>query len=156
MITKKSLDVTVVIVNWNTRDLLNQTLKSLYEKTRGVTFETIIVDNASRDGSIEMLHRLWRQIKLIRLSKNIGFGAANNKGFIKAKGRFVLVLNSDTVVNKTTLPVMVKFLDEQPGAGCVGCKHFNLDKTLQRSMEDIFHSKSESYSHRWAVYKTNI
>lgn len=133
----KKLDVSVIIVNWNTRDLLDQTLKSLYERTKGVNFETIVVDNGSKDGSIKLVEKNWKQVRLIKFPINKGFAVANNVGFRKAKGRYVLLLNSDTIINSTTLPVMVKFLDDHPDAGCVGCKHLNVDRTLQRSMDNF-------------------
>ena len=133
----KVIDVSVVIVNWNTKDLLHQTLQTLYKNTHGITFETIVVDNGSSNGSVDMVRKLWKQVKLIQLPENKGFTVANNEGFDKAKGRFILLLNSDTIVTPTTLPGMVRFLETHPDAGCVGCKHLNPDKTLQRSMDNF-------------------
>ena len=133
----KEIDVSVVIVNWNTKDLLHQTLQTLYKNTHGITFETIVVDNGSSNGSVDMVRKLWKQVKLIQLPENKGFTVANNEGFDKAKGRFILLLNSDTIVTPTTLPGMVRFLETHPDAGCVGCKHLNPDKTLQRSMDNF-------------------
>lgn len=133
----KAIDVSVVIVNWNTKDLLYQTLKTLYNNTKGVTFETIVVDNGSNDGSSELVQKLWKQVKLIKLPTNKGFAVANNKGFSKARGQCILLLNSDTIVTPTTLPVMFEFLKAHPDAGCVGCKHLNPDGSLQRSMDNF-------------------
>lgn len=133
----KELKVSVVIVNWNVRDLLQQTLTTLYKNTKGVAFETIVVDNGSTDGSPELVQEKWKKVKLIKLRKNMGFAAANNKGFAKAKGKYILLLNSDTIVTKTTLTGMVRFLDTHPDAGCVGAKHLNTDKSLQRSVDNF-------------------
>ena len=151
----KRPDVSVVIVNWNTRDLLNQTLQSLYEKTKRVNFETIVVDNGSEDESTELVEKSWKQVKLIKFPINKGFAVANNVGFREAKGRYVLLLNSDTIITSTTLPVMVKFLDDHSDAGCVGCKHLNVDKTLQRSM-DNFPSLLNDFLSYTELYRLSI
>lgn len=129
------VDVSVVIVNWNTRDLLLQTLESLHRETHRVTFETIVVDNGSTDGSAELVRQVWRQVHLISLPANRGFAVGNNTGFQIASGRYLLLLNSDTIVLPTTLQGMVRFLDSHPEAGCVGCRHLNPDGTLQGSMD---------------------
>lgn len=130
-------DVSVVIVNWNTRDLLQQTLESLYRETQDVTFETIVADNASTDGGVELIRRAWKQVCLIALPDNRGFAYANNAGFARARGRYILLLNSDTIVLRSTLAGMVRFLDAHPGAGCVGCRHLASDGTLQGSMDSF-------------------
>ncbi len=130
-------DVSVVIVNWNTRELLQQTLESLYRETQQVTFETIVVDNGSTDGSFQLLQHAWKQVCSIALAENKGFAVANNIGIRIASGRYVLLLNSDTIVLPTTLCGMVSFLDAYPDTGCVGCRHLNLDGSLQRSMDSF-------------------
>lgn len=152
---KNKPTVSVVIVNWNTRDLLNQTLKSLYKNTKGVTFETILVDNGSTDGSMEMVRRIFPRVKTVKLPVNKGFAAANNIGFTKAKGKYILLLNSDTIVSKSTLPVMSKFLDDHPHAGCVGCKHLNPDGSLQRSV-DNFPSLLNDFLSYTELYRLSI
>lgn len=128
-------DVSVVIVNWNTRPVLQNALESLYKETNGVSFETIVVDNGSTDGSVELIKGFGRNVRLISLPENRGFAVGNNLGFKQACGRYVLMLNSDTIVLPTTLIGMVKFLDTHEDVGCVGCKHLNLDGTLQRSVD---------------------
>lgn len=130
-------DVSVVIVNWNTRDLLRQTLESLYRETRNITFETIVVDNGSIDGSVELVRHTWKQVRLVALPANKGFAVGNNIGFREARGRYILLLNSDTIVLPSTLYGMVRFLDTHPDAGCIGCRHLNPDGTLQPSMDSF-------------------
>lgn len=136
-IEPKVPDVSVVIVNWNTRDLLQQVLESLHRETHDVTFETIVVDNSSSDGTVEFIQHTWQQVKIIPLPKNLGFGAANNIGFRESCGRYVLVLNSDTIVLPSTLYYMVSFLDKHPQVGCVGCRHLNPNGSLQGSMDSF-------------------
>lgn len=130
-------DVSVVIVNWNTRDLLHQTLTTLHRETTGTTFETIVVDNGSEDGSADLVRREWPQVTLIASPTNLGFAGGNNLGLRRCRGRHVLLLNSDTIILPNTLGPMARFLDAHPEAGCVGCLHHNEDLTLQRSTGDF-------------------
>lgn len=130
-------DVTVVIVNWNGGDLLRQTLDSLYRETRRVRFETVVVDNASTDESVAAVHGAFPDLRLILLPENRGFAAANNRAFGQARGRYVLLLNSDTIVLPSTLPGLVGFLDAHPEAGCVGCRHLWPDGSLQPSIDSF-------------------
>ena len=117
--------------------MLQQTLESLHRETEQVTFETIVVDNGSSDGSLELVQEAWKQVRLIALEKNTGFASGNNIAFKEATGKYILLLNSDTIVLPSTLPGMALFLDEQPGVGCVGCRHLNPDGSLQRSMDSF-------------------
>ncbi|HXQ72658.1 MAG TPA: glycosyltransferase family 2 protein [Pyrinomonadaceae bacterium] len=130
-------DVSVVIVSWNVRDLLQQTLETLYRESRDVSFETVVVDNGSTDGSVELVRESWQQVRLISLPENRGFAVGNNVGFKEARGRYILLLNSDTIVLPTTLPGMISFLDKNPKVGCVGARHLNADGTLQRSIDNF-------------------
>ena len=130
-------DVSVVIVSWNVRDLLQQTLETLYRESRHVSFETVVVDNGSTDGSVELVRESWKRVRLISLPENRGFAVGNNIGFKEARGRYILLLNSDTIVLPTTLPGMVSFLDKHPEVGCVGARHLNPDGTLQRSIDNF-------------------
>lgn len=145
------MDISVVIVNWNTRALLHQTLDTLYKESHDVNFETIVVDNGSTDGSVDLVQQKWGNVRLFTLPENKGFAVGNNVGFREAKGRYVLLLNSDTIVLSSTLYGMTHFLDTHPDAGCVGCRHLNSDGSLQRSIDNFpslvndFLSYSELY-----------
>ena len=90
------MDVSIIIVNYNTKDLTSQCIDSIYEKTQGVRFEIILVDNASTDGSKEVFEKDTR-ITYIYSDENLGFGRANNLGAKVAKGKYLFLLNSDTI-----------------------------------------------------------
>ena len=130
-------EVSVVIVNWNSKELLDGALRSLYERTKTVTFETIVVDNGSADGSAEHIRSAWPGVQLIALDSNHGFGAANNIAFKECRGKYVLVLNPDTVVFDTTVSGLIECMEEHPEAGCAGARHLNPDGSLQWSMDDF-------------------
>ena len=114
-----SCDLSIIIVNYNTRDLLHSCLASVFAATRGISFEVIVVDNASSDGSTAMIASTHPQVRLICMSANAGFGAANNRGAEAACGRHLLLLNSDTVLTTDTGAGLAAFLDAHPDAGCV-------------------------------------
>lgn len=127
----KSYDVSIIIVNWNTRDILRDCLKSVYEETKDIRFEVILIDNASSDGSVEMVRREFPQVILIENLENRGFASGNNQGIRVAKGQYVLLLNSDTVVLDEAIQKSVYFAESHQGAAVVGCKVLNPDRTLQ-------------------------
>ena len=124
-------DVSIVIVNWNTRDILRDCLASVYEQGGEIDFEVIVVDNASTDGSVEMVKKDFPQVTLIENSQNLGFAAANNQGIAISKGRYVLLLNSDTIVLDNAIAKTAAFADSHPEAAVVGCRVLNPDRTLQ-------------------------
>jgi len=126
-------DVSIIVVAWNVRKLLYDCLKSVYDQTEGVDFEVIYVDNASEDGSVDMVKSEFPQVKIIENSQNEGFIKANNQAIQIAQGRYVLLLNSDTIVLDNAIEKIVKFADAHPEAGVVGCKVLNPDGTLQRN-----------------------
>jgi GT2 family glycosyltransferase len=116
-----AVDVSVVIVSYNTLALTRACLRTVYEQTKG-TIEVIVVDNASADGSVEMIAREFPRVRLVANPDNRGFAAANNQGFTLALGRYVLLLNSDTEVLDGAIDRTVAFADLHPEAGVVGCR----------------------------------
>lgn len=127
-----ALDLSIVIVNWNTRDLLCDCLTCLANAT-GVSCETIVVDNGSTDGSLEMLKARFPEVRVISNTTNIGFAAANNCGLAQASARYCLLLNSDTRVAPDAPAQMVLFMDNHSDAGACGPQLLNADGTLQPS-----------------------
>lgn len=114
------MDLSVLIVNYNTRDLTCACLESVFEQTRDIEFEVILVDNASTDGSVEAIQTQFPQVTLIAEQENLGFGRANNLAGAQARGEYVLLLNSDTVVLDGALQKLVAFARKHPDAGICG------------------------------------
>ncbi len=127
-------ELSIVIVSWNVKDLLKKCLLSIDKHKNKLDLEIIVVDNASRDGTVEMLKQEFPSIKLITNSNNLGFAAANNQGILRSQGEYLLLLNPDTEVIKDSLEKMLKFIGIRPPIGILGCKHLNPDWTLQPSV----------------------
>lgn len=125
------LDVSIIIVNWNTRELLRDCLQSVYAESDSCAFEVFVVDNASADGSAEMVAEEFPNVHLIRNSENRGFAAANNQAMLRSQARYVLLLNSDTRVLDHAIDKSVAFADARPEAAVVGCRALNADGTVQ-------------------------
>jgi N-acetylglucosaminyl-diphospho-decaprenol L-rhamnosyltransferase len=143
-------DISIIIVNWNTRELLRECLRSIgRDQGSGVrssqgtaapslttdswplTPEIIVIDNASADGSAEMVEREFPTVWLIVNESNLGFARANNRGIAASRGRYVLLLNSDTVATPDALEMLVAFMDAHPEAGVVGPRLLRPDGTAQ-------------------------
>ena len=125
------VDLSVVIVSYNTRELLARCLSSLTSSIRSVSCEVIVVDNDSRDGTVAMLRTRWPDVRLIATGGNLGFGRAANKGLALAEGRYCLLLNSDTECLHGALDELVAFLDSTPQAGVAAPRLLNSDGTDQ-------------------------
>ncbi len=114
--------LSIIIVNYNTRDILRDCLQSITTHDHGVALEVIVVDNASHDGSAAMVESEFPEVRVVANEENVGFSAANNRGMRRCRGDFVLLLNSDTIVLPGTLRRMVEFARRHPEAGICGCK----------------------------------
>jgi GT2 family glycosyltransferase len=132
-----ALDMSVVIVCWNNRDYLEPCLHSLYRGCLHSTFDVVVVDNGSTDGSQAMLCQKFPQVKIIQNKDNVGLGRASNQGIETTRGRYVLLLNNDTLVNGPSLDSMVELLDAHPDAGAVGGKLLNPDGSFQAGYADF-------------------
>jgi len=127
------INVSVVIVNWNAKNHLINCLDSLAENQDGYPQEIIVVDNASSDGSPEIVEKEYPHVKLIRNEDNLGFAKANNIGIEAGSGKYVALVNSDIVVLGDCIDTLVKFMDSNPSVGMAGPKILNPDHTLQVS-----------------------
>jgi len=114
------MDLSISIVSWNTRDLLGQCLDSVYAAADGLDIEVVVVDNASGDGSVEMVRQRYPRVVLVANTGNAGFAAANNQALAASTGRHFLLLNPDTICRPGALAGLVRFLDEHPRCGAVG------------------------------------
>lgn len=136
--------ISVIVVSYNTRDLLLDCLRTLYACTE-VEFEVIIVDNASRDGSPDAVEREFPGAHVLRQTENLGFGRANNAGLQQASGRFILLLNSDVTVKEGAVDRMSDFLLLHPEAGAVGPKLVRPDGRLDLACRRGFPTPRASF-----------
>ena len=129
------MKLSIIIVSFNTLEMLSECLTSILESTDPTfEYEVFVVDNNSVDGSAEMVCELFPWVHLIANSENRGFAAANNQAIAKSQGRYVMLLNSDTVMLTDTLTGIVAFMDAHLRVGAVGCKLLNTDESLQPSV----------------------
>ena len=131
--SQQMIDLSIVIISYNTIDFTRACLDSVISRLGKLTAEIIVVDNASMDGSAEMVKELFPSVRLIPNNKNVGFAAANNQAFLLAQGDFVLLLNSDTVVLGDVLPNSVDYLRAHSQVGAIGCRVLNTDRSMQRT-----------------------
>lgn len=127
--TKPALSI--CIVSWNVANDLRGCLSSLFGREQGIDYEVIVIDNGSRDGTLDMLRREFPQVRRVENHENRGFGTANNQGIRLARGGYVLFLNPDTLVYPGALAKMVDFLRDRPEVGVVGPKLLSADGSLQ-------------------------
>jgi GT2 family glycosyltransferase len=130
------MDLSIIIVNWNVKDLLRHCLQSLLEADHfapNLTSEIIVVDSASGDGSPQMVCETFPQVRLIASAENLGYARGNNTGVAAAQGRFLLLLNPDTVVETNALAEMVAYLDHHPEGGALGPQLLWPEGTVQSS-----------------------
>lgn len=130
-------DVSVIVVNWNTRDLLLGALAALPAALGNLQADTWVVDNASADGSLEAVRAGYPHVRLIANARNLGFAAANNQAIAASRGRYVLLLNSDTAACPGSIERLVRFADGRPAAAGVGPLLLNSDRSFQASFSDL-------------------
>jgi len=133
------MDLSIVIVSFNTEKLLDDCLSSLIDSLKGtpLSYEILVVDNVSKDGTRVMLQKKYPDVITILNNENIGFGRANNQGIRKAKGEYILLLNSDTVIPKKEVYTLYEFARTHP-TSFIGPKLLNSDKTPQTSCGPFF------------------
>ena len=126
-------ELSVCIVNWNTRQDLEEALRSVLESDPELNIEVIVLDNASRDGSAEMVRQRYPEVALIQSPENVGFARGYNRASRQATGRYLLILNPDTVVRPGTFGRLVEFMGSHPEAAAAGPRLLNSDGSLQFS-----------------------
>lgn len=149
------MDVSIIIVSYNTKKLTSDCLRSLYRQTSGVDFEAIVVDNASTDGSQEMVKRDFPQAILIENQNNLGFGAANNRGRALAKGKYILYLNSDTLLLNNAIKIFFDYFEqngEKQNIGALGANLVGTDGNLAHSYGSFLNANTEIKNCARAVF----
>jgi len=116
------MDVAIIIVNWNTRDILRNCLESIYAQTQNISFKVIVVDNASSDGSAKMVQSVFPDVTLIVNDTNQGYATALNQGMQVSNGRYKLLLNSDIIICDNAIEKTVRYADRHLEVGMVGCQ----------------------------------
>lgn len=139
------MDLSILIVSYNTRELTLGALRSVYRSETNCACEVIVIDNASSDGSVEAIREEFPQVKIIENRDNIGFAKANNQGIREASGRYILLLNSDTIIAPDTIETMVSFMDDRPEVGASGCKVVLPDGSLDKACRRGFPTPSASF-----------
>lgn len=128
--------LSIIIVSFNTEKLTRGCVESILKNSSGGNYETIVVDNDSKDGSVEMLRKYKSELsnfRLIENSENLGFSKASNQATRLARGKYILLLNSDTLVKKNSLENLVDFAEETKDCGVVGARLLNVDGSIQLS-----------------------
>ena len=139
------MDLSVVIINYQTFELTRDTINSILKYSYPFSYEIIVVDNASKDNSLDKLKDYFKDlVKFIPSGQNNGFAAGNNQGLKLASGKYVLLLNSDTVVWQNTLEDIYNYMENNPNVGACGCRvllaNGNLDRACKRSFPNIKNS----------------
>ncbi|MCX6377075.1 MAG: glycosyltransferase family 2 protein, partial [Armatimonadetes bacterium] len=137
------MDLSIVIVNWNTRDYLAACLRSIEAHPLSCEHEIVVIDNASADGSAEMVGESSPRARLIANAENLGYAEGNNQGIQASSGEYVLLLNPDVELKPGSLDGLFRFAREHPDAAAVGCRLVGTDGKVQRSCR--------SFPDPWAV-----
>ena len=147
------MDVSVIIVNYNTLELTKNTIDSVIEKTKNLNYEIILVDNSSTDGSVEFFEREYKdKIIFIKNNENLGFGRANNKGIEIAKGKYVFLLNSDTLLINNAIKILFDFMEKNENCGVCGGNLFDINLRPTNS----FNMKMLSYKDEYINSIVNL
>ena len=145
------VDVSIIIVNFNTKDLLHNCLSSLFEQTKDIEFEVFVSDNGSTDGSLDMVKKDFPSVLIIDNQANLGFGAANNRALDKAKGKYVFYLNSDTVVLNNAAKIFFDYWENSENKDCIGA----LGSNLLNEEKQIIHSYGTLQENVWHDVRHN-
>jgi GT2 family glycosyltransferase len=131
------LDISIIVVSFNTKGLLLDCLASVFETVKGISFEVWVVDNNSTDGTVEATREKYPTIKIIKNTENLGFAAANNQAFRQMNGDYALLLNTDTVLTNGAVKELFDFMEANPEAGMACGQLLNLDGSSQNSIANF-------------------
>ena len=131
------MDVSIIIVNWNTKRLLLDCICSIYETVKNISFEIWLVDNASSDGSVEAVKQNYPDVKIIQNKKNLGFAAANNIAMERMRGQYALLLNTDTILTNSAVKDLLDFMEKNQNAGMACGQLLNQDGSKQNSIANF-------------------
>ena len=144
------MQVSVIIVNYNTKELTKQAIRSVFDKTEGVEYEIIVVDNDSKDGSVEELKKTFQdKITVIESKENLGFGRANNLGIKQSKGKYVFLLNSDTELINNAIKIFYDYMEQNMQVGVCGGNLYN--KNNEPATSYCMYKKSISSYIYWRI-----
>jgi N-acetylglucosaminyl-diphospho-decaprenol L-rhamnosyltransferase len=132
------MDLSIIIINWNSAEYVRKCLGSLFENCKGMDFEVIVVDNGSFDACQRIITDEFPKVRFLQSSENLGFARANNFGAERAEGEFLLFLNPDTEVIDNAIGGMLSFMKSLPDAAVLGCRLLNSDKSFQTSCVQAF------------------
>lgn len=128
------MQVSVIIVSYNTKELTKKAIQSVIDKTEGIDYEIIVIDNASKDGSVEELKKTFQdKITIIQSKENLGFGRANNLGMKQAQGKYVFLLNSDTELINNAIKIFYDYMEQNEQVGVCGGNLYNLNEIPEQS-----------------------
>ncbi|MNW42495.1 N-acetylglucosaminyl-diphospho-decaprenol L-rhamnosyltransferase [compost metagenome] len=147
------MDVSILILNYNTQRLTLDCLASVYASQTRFSYEVIVIDNHSSDGSVDAIRAQFPAVTLIANEENTGFAKANNQGMDVASGRYILLLNSDTLMQLDTLETMVDLMDSRPELGAAGCKVILPDGSLDKACKRGFPTPSASFYYAFGFSK---
>lgn len=132
------MDLSIIIINWNSAEYVRNCLRSLFDNTDGIDFEVIVVDNGSFDPCERIILTEFPKVRFLQSNDNVGFARANNYGAEKATGEYLLFLNPDTEIIGGAIAGMLSLIKSLPNTGVLGCKLLNSDKSIQTSCVQLF------------------
>jgi len=135
--TTSDVDLSIIIVNWNTKQLLLNCIASIYDTIRQVSFEIFVVDNGSTDGSVKAISNAYPDVIVVSNTTNLGFARANNIALKRISGKYAVLLNSDTILKEDALENMLGFMQQHPRAGISGPQLLNEDGSKQNSVKEF-------------------
>jgi len=150
---QKETDISIIIVNYNVKDFLLQCLRSIESAQNHLNIEIIVIDNNSKDGSVPFLRPIFPEVNFIELSENLGFAIANNIGVEKSSGKYILILNPDTIIEENTLQVMYDYMEKHTEVGASGCKVLNPDGSFQLACRRGFPTPWVSFTKLFGLQK---